>query len=181
VNGSPHRLATDGSTGAVQAERSGSRPTDPREHRSDASTVTPNWPRVSKLDLGPLLTAIGCARDHARHVLAEWGLGHLADDAILLVSELMTNAVTASRALPAPAPVALRLLANDRQLIIEAWDQQVDGYDLKRAAPDDEHGRGLTVVARLSKRWGVGRIQDTYKVIWCELEVTTPQARKDPP
>jgi anti-sigma regulatory factor (Ser/Thr protein kinase) len=125
------------------------------------------------LELGALPTAIGCARDHTRQVLAEWGLGHLTQDAVLVASELLTNALLASRALPVPAPIVLRLLANGRQLIIEAWDQWTEGYDLRLPAPapppDAEHGRGLMVVAALSKRWGVGRICSDYKVVWCEL------------
>lgn len=127
------------------------------------------WPRVSQLELGPLPTAIGCARNHASQVLTEWGLGQLVDDSVLLASELMTNALRASRALPTPTPIVLRLLANDAQLIIEAWDQWVEGLDLKPGASDDEHGRGLAVVTALSNRWGVGRITDNYKVVWCEL------------
>ncbi len=87
---------------------------------------------MSKLELGPLPTAIGCARDHAREILIEWGLGHLVEDSVLLVSELMTNALRASQALPTPAPIVLRLLANDAQLLIEAWDQWVEGFDLKQ-------------------------------------------------
>jgi hypothetical protein len=65
-------------------------------------------------------------------------------------------------------------LANDTQLLIEAWDHWVEGYQLKHGAPNDEHGRGLTVVAALSKRWGVGRISETYKVVWCELAIERP-------
>ncbi len=143
--------------------------------RSSVESVTPvpvsppTWPRVSKLELGPLPTAIGCARDHARVVLAEWGLGHLVDDAVTIVSELMTNAYKASRTLKPPQPMVLRLLTNDRQLLIEAWDQWLEGYTLQQGAPDAEHGRGLIVVTGLSQRWGVGRIGDDYKVVWAEL------------
>ena len=162
-------------TAPMSGETGGVRMAVRRGVRPGAESPTPlpvsprAWPRVSKLELGPLPTAIGCARDHAREVLIEWRLGQLIDDAVLLVSELMTNALRASRALPTPAPIVLRLLANDSQLLIEAWDQWVDGLDLKPGASDDEHGRGLAVVTALSNRWGVGRIQDNYKVVWCEL------------
>jgi serine/threonine-protein kinase RsbW len=162
----------DGSTGAVPTGRGGVGPV--REPSSGAGTAPPRWPLVSMLELGPLPTAIGCGRDHARLVLIEWGLDHLADDGVLLVSELLTNALKASRALRTPSPIVLRLLANDMQLLIEAWDQWVEGFHLRHGAPDDEHGRGLTVVAALSKRWGVGRISETYKVVWCELAVDRP-------
>jgi anti-sigma regulatory factor (Ser/Thr protein kinase) len=158
-----------GSTGAVSTGRSGVGPVE--EPGSGAGTASADWPLTSKLELGPLATAIACGRDHTRLVLAEWGLGHLIDDAALLVSELLTNSLKASWALRTPAPIVLRLLANDRQLLIEAWDQWVEGYELKPAAPDDDHGRGLTVVAALSNRWGAGRISEDYKAVWCELMI----------
>jgi hypothetical protein len=56
--------------------------------------------RMSFLELAPLPGAVPCARLHAVSLLAEWRLRDLADDATLVVSELMTNAVTASAALP---------------------------------------------------------------------------------
>lgn len=168
----------NGSTGAVSTRRGGARLTGSglgrgvvTELSSGAVNASTDWPLVSKLDLGPLPTAIGCGRDHAKLVLGEWGLDHLVDDAVLLVSELLTNA---SQALPTPAAIVLRLLANDRQLIIEAWYQwMVEGFELRPAAPDADHGRGSRVVAALSKRWGVGRISESYKVVWCELVIVT--------
>ena len=79
--------------------------------------------RTSSLELAPLPTAVSCARGHATNVLAEWGLAHLADDAALVLSELMTNALEASAVLPHRPPIALRLLASETSLVIEAWDQ----------------------------------------------------------
>jgi anti-sigma regulatory factor (Ser/Thr protein kinase) len=170
-----------GSTGAVSTGRGGARRTVPgldrgvvAEQSSGAGTASTDWPLISQLELGPLPTAIGCGRDHARLVLSEWGLDHLVDDVVLLVSELLTNSLKASWALKTPTPIVLRLLANDRQLIIEAWDQWVEGFELRRGNPDSDHGRGLTVVATLSQRWGVGRISEHYKVVWAELVVERP-------
>lgn len=158
-----------GGAGAVPTARSGLGSV--QEQGSGAGAASPDWPLISKLELGPLPTAVGCGRDHARLVLAEWGLTHLTDDAVLLVSELLTNALKASLALRTPTPIVLRLLANDRQLIIEAWDSWAEGFDLNRKPDNAEHGRGLTVVAALSERWGVGRISQDYKAVWCELAI----------
>lgn len=172
------KASMNGRAGAVSTGRGGARLTGPglghgvvAEHSSGAGPASPDWPLVSKLELGALATAIGCGRDHARQMLIEWGLQHLVDDAALLVSELLTNALKASWALATPTPIVLRLLANDRQLIIEAWDTWVEASQFKHGGPDDDHGRGLTVVAMLSKRWGLGRISEHYKVVWCELAV----------
>ena len=55
------------------------------------------WPLQDFLELGALVSAVPCARLHARQVLWEWGIGNLGDSAELLVTELITNAVRASR------------------------------------------------------------------------------------
>jgi anti-sigma regulatory factor (Ser/Thr protein kinase) len=98
----------------------------------------------SSLEFAPLPTAVPCARLHTVHVLHEWGLRTLGDDAALIVSELMTNAVDASVVLPERPPVALRLLASERSLLIEVWDQSPLGVEPREADADAECGRGLT-------------------------------------
>ena len=125
--------------------------------------------RTSFLELAPLPGSISCARLHAVAVLHEWGLRHLADDAALIVSELMTNAADASAVLPDRPPVTLRLLANERSLAIEVWDQSPVDLELREPDPDAECGRGLTVVAALSDRWGQERTGQRRKFVWAEL------------
>jgi anti-sigma regulatory factor (Ser/Thr protein kinase) len=58
--------------------------------------MTDPWPLRSSLELGALSSAVPCACLHVKHVLWEWGLNSLAERAELLVSELVTNAVTAT-------------------------------------------------------------------------------------
>ena len=125
--------------------------------------------RMSFLELAPLPTAIPCARLHAVHVLHEWGLRDRTDDAALIVSELMTNAADASVVLPERPPIALRLLASEKSLIIEAWDHSPHDLEPRAADADAECGRGLTVVAALSDRWGSERTGRRRKVVWAEL------------
>jgi anti-sigma regulatory factor (Ser/Thr protein kinase) len=123
----------------------------------------------SALEFAPLPTAVPCARLHTVHVLHEWGLRELAEDAALIVSELITNAIDASVMLPERPPVALRLLATGASLVIEAWDQSPLDLETRQADADDECGRGLAVVAALSTRWGTERTGYRRKVVWAEL------------
>ena len=58
--------------------------------------MTDPWPFRSSLELGALSSAVPCACLHVKHVLWEWGLNSLAERAELVVSELVTNAVTAT-------------------------------------------------------------------------------------
>ena len=108
------------------------------------------------------------------HVLHEWGLRDRADDAALIVSELMTNAADASVVLPGRPPIALCLLASEKSLIIEAWDHSPHDLEPRVADADAECGRGLTVVAALSDRWGSKRTGHRRKVVWAELALSTP-------
>lgn len=163
-----------GSTGAVPAERAEVHASRTREHRSGVGTASSDWPHVSTLELAALPTAVACGRLHAKHVLWEWKLDALADDAQTLVSEALTNAIQASWSLQQPGCVALRLLANRSQLMIEVWDQNPD--DPRPHQPDDEaeHGRGFMVIEALSNRWGYRRVSTNVKVVWCELVIDHP-------
>jgi anti-sigma regulatory factor (Ser/Thr protein kinase) len=77
------------------------------------------------------------------------------------VSELVTNAVRYSR-----GEVTLRLV-NEKALVCEVLDTSAALPRLRQAGSEDENGRGLQVVRRLSKRWGARRTP-TGKVVWCE-------------
>jgi anti-sigma regulatory factor (Ser/Thr protein kinase) len=157
-------LAKAGGTGTV----TGHRPPRGPEQGSGAGTA---FHRESCLRLAPLPTAASCARLHAVHVLHEWGLRELADDAAVVVSELITNAADASIAIPGHPAIALRLLADGGSLMIEAWDQSPLDLEPRDADADDECGRGLTVVAALASRWGWERTGGGRKVVWAECEL----------
>jgi anti-sigma regulatory factor (Ser/Thr protein kinase) len=159
----------NGSTGAVSGCGTRGKETKQPERGSGVGTAPPGWSHCSLLELGSLPTAVACGRGHVRNVLQEWGLGHLIEDAALIASELLTNAIGASEVLPHKPPIVLRLLAGDEQLIVEVWDQSP--LKLRRFGPDAEAecGRGLMVIEALCNRWGVVRINDLYKAVWAEL------------
>lgn len=128
---------------------------------------------ASHLELGPLLTAPGSARLHARAVLGEWGMAELAEVTELLVTELTTNAVTATRALvtPLPVPVRLWLHGSRKRVLVTVWDADPQPPALQSELPTDaESGRGLMLVDALSSQWGwyeppvMGG-----KCVWCEI------------
>jgi anti-sigma regulatory factor (Ser/Thr protein kinase) len=158
-----------GSAGAVSGQAAIPPAACRPEPDSGAGIAFQDWPHVSFLELGALPSAVPCGRAHTRLVLGEWRLGQLADDAEMLVSELLTNALRASWTLAYPGAVALRLLADPRCLLIEVWDQAPGDPQPGPAEDDAESGRGFTVIEALSARWGTRRVSRTLKVIWCEL------------
>jgi anti-sigma regulatory factor (Ser/Thr protein kinase) len=129
------------------------------------------WPLWTCLELAPLPTAAACARLHAKQVLWEWGLEWLVDNAELLVSELITNAIRASWSPKEKGLVALRLLGNDERVLIEVWDQCPDDPSPREAEDDAESGRGFAVIEALSYQWGWRRVSASLKVVWCELVI----------
>ncbi len=112
--------------------------------------------------LEPEDAAPGRARRLARRALSRWGLEELTDSVELLVSEVVTNAVRY-----ATRPVTLRLLRTD-VLRCEVGDDVPQLPRLRLVGAMDEAGRGLYVVNRLARRWGVTRLS-TGKMVWFEL------------
>jgi serine phosphatase RsbU (regulator of sigma subunit) len=96
--------------------------------------------------------------------LKKWRLGTSVPTTQLLASELVTNAIRY-----AEGPVTLRLICEDT-LVCEVADSSPALPRLWDAAGDDERGRGLQIVSRLSHRWG-SRRTPTGKVVWCEQQM----------
>jgi anti-sigma regulatory factor (Ser/Thr protein kinase) len=132
--------------------------------------VTGRWPLASFLELGALPSAVPCARLHTRQLLWEWQLTGLADSAELIVSELMTNAIQASRADRRTAPVRLWLLADRTSLLILVWDASPLPPVRMNTSDDAENGRGLLLVETLSTRWDFFAHHQGGKVVWASLE-----------
>ena len=111
--------------------------------------------------------APGTARDAVRTVLAEAGWPGDAARILLVVSELVTNAVVngASR-------VLLRVLAGDApsRLRVEVEDDAPGEVPADVGMPlvAAERGRGLAIVEALADRWGVRRVP-TGKVVHAEV------------
>jgi anti-sigma regulatory factor (Ser/Thr protein kinase) len=135
------------------------------------------WPLCSYLELGALPTAAGCARKHARLLVAEWGLAELADTVELVVSELVTNSVQASvdlvgsrfegRWAAGAPPVRMWLLSDCQKVLIRVWDGNDRLPELRALDYGSEGGRGLAVIEALCENWGVFRTeQSSGKVIW---------------
>jgi anti-sigma regulatory factor (Ser/Thr protein kinase) len=105
--------------------------------------------------------AAGEARRHVREQLSKWNLDELTMSTELLASELAGNVVRHAK-----GPILLRLLYSTA-LICEVSDGSLTTPRIRRAAETDEGGRGLQLVAALSRRWGT-RYTATGKCIWTE-------------
>ncbi|SDT08387.1 PAS domain S-box-containing protein [Streptomyces sp. TLI_053] len=119
--------------------------------------------RVASWDLLSDPAVVREARAMAVRTLRAWGLEELELTTELVVSELVTNAVRYGG-----EPIRLRLL-HDTFLVCEVADGSSTSPRLRHARITDEGGRGLFMVAQMTRRWGT-RYTDRGKVIWAEQQ-----------
>jgi hypothetical protein len=99
--------------------------------------------------------------------LLEWAIpNQTAHDIVLLVTELVTNAV-----LHGEPPIQLRLRRTSAHVVVEVDDSATFLPRRLRATPEDEHGRGLQLVSLLAHRWGT-RPTVNGKSVWCVVQVS---------
>ncbi|MFE0137280.1 ATP-binding protein [Streptomyces sp. NPDC059037] len=93
----------------------------------------------------------------------------VADTAVLLLSELMTNAVRHGR-VPVGREVGVRCVLGWGVLRVEVADACDVLPRAREAGPDDESGRGLALVELLADAWGADpRPHGIGKTVWFEL------------
>ena len=143
---------------------------NPVQQRSHPLRSVPDQPARAVLDLDTLPTAPGCARAWTCRILLEWQLTGLLDSAELIVSELVTNAMLASRP---QGRSFIRLI-----LALDQGELGVFVRDFCRGTPqpanvgdEDENGRGLRLVEAMSSRTGWYPPEDGVpgKVVWAAL------------
>jgi serine phosphatase RsbU (regulator of sigma subunit)/anti-sigma regulatory factor (Ser/Thr protein kinase) len=104
------------------------------------------------------------SRELASSLLRRWDISDpVRDSALLVISELVTNAVRFGT-----GPVSLRLVRAGGRLSCEVGDNGNGLPRLRRGELLDDSGRGLHVVHKLTTRWGV-RWTETGKAVWAEL------------
>jgi Histidine kinase-like ATPase domain len=120
------------------------------------------------------------ARRHVRRVLLAWGCQELTDTAELITSELVTNAVKATRDIGSslesearygiPDYIWMDLHRATGLVVLEVWDAGRKPPILRDAAADDECGRGLQLVDALAYSWGHRLPATGGKIVWCTLK-----------
>ncbi|WP_346097076.1 SpoIIE family protein phosphatase [Streptomyces olivaceiscleroticus] len=119
----------------------------------------------------PVGRSVATARAFVRDTLQGWGHGDIIDDAVVLTSELVTNAVvhagTAADVLCLRTDTGVRIEVADRYPEREV-PVQSSGQAL--AHPDREGGRGLLLCGALATRWGV-EYTASQKHVWFQLDL----------
>jgi anti-sigma regulatory factor (Ser/Thr protein kinase) len=149
-----------------------SRPQRATGHRNDPSDADdaetgPRW--VMQWETHPPVDAVPFARDQLAQELTDRGIPtEAAEPALLVATELLTNAVEHAR-----APIRLTVGVAAERVRIEVHDAAADP---PRQQPHDlwaPRGRGLQLVDGLSRRWGWNPDTDG-KTVWADVSSGWP-------
>ncbi|MGW7278970.1 SpoIIE family protein phosphatase [Streptomyces sp. NPDC054844] len=119
----------------------------------------------------PVGRSVASARSFVRDTLQGWGQADIVDDAVVLTSELVTNAVV-----HAGTTADVLCLRSDDGVRIEVADHYPEREVPLQGSPADmgnldrEGGRGLQLCAALADRWGV-EYTPTLKNVWFHLHL----------
>ncbi|MGW5355763.1 SpoIIE family protein phosphatase [Streptomyces sp. NPDC004031] len=119
----------------------------------------------------PVGRSVAVARAFVRDTLHGWGFADVVDDAVVLTSELVTNAVV-----HAGTAADVRCLRYETAVRVEVADHYperevpLQGRGRPHRDPDHEGGRGLLLCAALASRWGV-EYTAAGKHVWFQLDL----------
>ena len=133
----------------------------------------------------PEPAAAAAARRFVRDTLRTWqvagrspGQGELVDDAVLLTSELVTNAVVHAGT---PVQVTCRLAAGAVEVVVlDRHPVQLlpDPQQGEITEAERTSGRGLMLPSELASSWGVTYAR-TAKAVWFRLGITAPDGASE--
>ncbi|MEU5884434.1 ATP-binding protein [Spirillospora sp. NPDC047279] len=129
---------------------------------------------LGELDLPAARASVPLARGFSRSITTDSGIPHVRDDAEVLVSELVTNAV--QHAAETGATLSLRLLRVGGRLRIEVHDPSPVLPRAMRINLLEETGRGWFLVAIIAERHGIEQTS-AGKSVWCEVPAWAPHTR----
>ncbi|MFC7928761.1 ATP-binding protein [Streptomyces cinereoruber] len=102
--------------------------------------------------------------------LIRWDLDELIDNALLVVSELVTNAIDHGEG----SPVRLTVTCSNTELRVEVTDGSPKPARRREPEQSEESGRGLLIVEQCSREWGVS---ENGSLTWCCLAFPDEEGR----
>jgi anti-sigma regulatory factor (Ser/Thr protein kinase) len=127
----------------------------------------------ARFDLPVTTSIVSFARDMAAAMLRLWGMPHLVEDARLVTSELVTNAVkatVASRDLQSEIILTVRRSEDGSHVIFSIWNIGSVVPQLPAMPPElsSQSGRGLVIVEQLCDHFDAKRVDGGVE-LYCTL------------
>jgi two-component sensor histidine kinase len=117
--------------------------------------------------------SVGRVRRYLVAELIRRGLsGSVVEDAALLVTELVTNALRHAKPLPGGVlRVAWDFAGTSLLLRVTDGGGGIGAPHRQEAGPRDTRGRGLAIVESVAVRWGTDRVDGSLNTVWAELRL----------
>ena len=173
------------------------RPAAPAKAAGDSygsrQTALPGAGRRRRIGLAPAPESARTAREFTVATLCQWQLDALTEDAVVIASELATNAIvhgtpaaehgTAAAGVTAGETgggrVELSWCLQASRLICVVTDQSGAPPTLAAVDPEAESGHGLQIVGALAVAWGWTVLGAGEKAVWAALELPGPVCAAD--
>lgn len=141
-------------------------------------TAADDGPRVCECALAATPDAVRAAREFTRNTLRRWKRDELLDDAALVASELVTNAllhgvrdaVAGNGAGDGEYPILLQLVHQTSSVLCIVRDPSSTPPHIAGGDVLDENHRGLRIVAEVSTAWGWTPCEGHGKTVWSVLD-----------
>jgi hypothetical protein len=146
--------------------------------RAPAALRSRGYPRVATRTPAGGTDSVRAARDFTDMTLQRWGVTDRREDIVMVVSELLTNALRYT--LPCPGavwprwPVRLGLLQPGPWVLCAVSDPSGEVPELMQPSWCEMTGRGLQVVEALCDDWGCTAPGARGKVVWATF-ATSPR------
>ncbi len=115
-----------------------------------------------------------------RKALADWGLSVLEDSAVLILSELLSNAGLHAKVTPEQT-IETRYFRSSGAVRIEVHDGSEERPQPRTPDSEASDGRGLFLVDALADEWGVAERTGPGKAVWASLSVRGAAERNAAP
>lgn len=156
-------------------------PPHPAKNPTGAIPVVAGGGRAARWDLPAEASVARKARELTRTALLDWDHPDLISDVVLMVDELVTNALVHGR-----APIRLSLRVEHRPepgsavVVGEVSDGDPRPLQVRELDQYGDDGRGLWIVRHLADEFGVRAIPQG-KVVWFALAMTADGGPSDGP
>jgi CheY-like chemotaxis protein len=131
--------------------------------------------QTAVVEIGPHHDGVARARRFLRENCRDWECTEVLDDALLVATELVTNALV-----HAGPRCEFRAVLSETVLRLQVSDGGGGMPDPRAARDTDEGGRGLLLVSALCAAWGTVELPAAGKMVWAEI-VRAPGPRRRGP
>jgi anti-sigma regulatory factor (Ser/Thr protein kinase) len=121
----------------------------------------------ARVDLPPTVSAPRTARQIVAALLTGWGVQARTEDVVLLVNEVISNAV---EHVGGDTSLELELTYSDKWLRVSLADGSTERPVPRDIDPRSPRGRGLHLVDAIADRWDSEQYRDGKRV-WFELDI----------